>query len=441
MLRDIDLVALEADLCRSGETAALQGIEADRWTVRGVAPRLVCKPSTPEEMATALASCNRAGAAVIPWGGGTQQRLGMVPRRADVVLVTNRLNRILEYEPADLTVTVEAGLPLVTLQEALARNGQWFPVDPPVSEAATIGGLVATNVNGPRRIKNGGLRDLVIGTRTANVDGTVTKAGGHVVKNVTGYDLNKAHIGSLGTLGILAEISLKIAPRPVLERSWFGIFPTAEAASNAVAALLRLPASPSALDILNHRAARSAGLSVTPGQWALLACAAGFEQTVDRYLAEFEAAAKSAGAVTSEAMSERTATELWTTYRTTVAALRWSLPEALTCRIAVPPAETGRLCALADAVGEEPVVWSHAWGAVFWSIPAGGSLGEQRPALELRRAAEGAEGALVVENWPANLAGIEVWGSPSGPLAIMQAIKRQYDPNETLNPGRYVGGI
>ena len=441
MLKEIDLVTLEADLGKSGETTAVRGVETDRWTVRGAAPRLVCQPSTPEAMASALATCDTAGAAVIPWGGGTQQRLGMPPRRADVVLQTNRLNRILEYEPGDLTVTVEAGLPLAALQEELAKNGQWLPVDPPVSAEATIGGLVATNVNGSRRVRNGGLRDLVIGTRTANVDGTATKAGGHVVKNVSGYDLNKAHIGGVGTLGILVEVSLKIAPRPVAERSWFGVFPTAGAASDAMAALLRLPATPSALDMLNHRAARASGLSVTPGQWVLLASAVGFEQTVDRYLAEFEAAARSAGAVASETIQERTAADLWTTYRSTAAGLRWSSPEALTCRLAVPPAQAGRLCDRADAMGEEPAVWAHAWGAVFWGIPAAGSSKEANLVTELRRAAEGAEGALVVENWPASMAGVDVWGRPNGPLAIMRAIKKQYDPNDTLNPGRYVGGI
>ncbi len=441
MLKDVDLVTLEAELGGLVEMTTVEGPEADRWTVRGVAPRLVCKPSTPEELAAVLARCDRAGAAVIPWGGGAQQRLGMLPRRADVVLQTSRLNQILEYEPGDLTVTVEAGLPLSTLQEELARNGQLLAVDPPVGEATTIGGLVATNVNGPRRLKNGGLRDLVIGTRMASVDGKVTRAGGHVVKNVTGYDLNKAHVGSLGTLGILAEVSLKIAPKPVLERSWFGIFPTVDEASSAAATLLRLPAAPSALDILNHRAARAVGLAVTPGQWVLLASAAGFEQTVNRYLAEFEAAARSAGAVGSEAMLERAATELWATYRNTVAGLRWSSSEALTCRLALPPVEVGRLCALADAAGAEPLVWSHAWGAVFWSIPAAGASLVPDHVVGLRRAAEAVNGALVIENWPVGLTGVDVWGRPNGPLAIMQAIKKQFDPNDTLNPGRYVGGI
>ncbi len=439
MLKDIDLSTLESELGKAAETRTIGEAEAGRWSIRGVAPRLTCGPSSPEAIGEALAACDRAGAAAIPWGGGTQQGLGRPPQRADVVLLTGGLNRIMEYEPADLTVTVEAGIRLADLQAKLGENGQWLPMDPHVMPAATVGGVVATNVNGPRRIKYGGVRDLVIGTRTASVDGKVTKAGGHVVKNVTGYDLNKAHIGALGTLGLLVEISLKIAPRPEVERSWFAVFATADGAARTQAALLRLPSSPAALEILNHRAARAAGLAVVPGQWVLLGAASGFREQVDRFLAEFESAAMANEAVSSEALSERTASDVWRDYRTATADVRWTT-DAVTCRAAVPPAEIGRLAELAGQSGEEPMVWSHAYGAVFWSIPNGAV--EDAPTIaRLRRAAEAAEGALVVENWPSSLEKVEVWGRTGGPVAIMEAIKRQFDPNGTLNPGRYVGGI
>ncbi len=440
MLKEIDLATLEADLGTAGDTRSVQGPDADRWAVRTAVPRLVCEPSTPEDAAAALATCDRAGAGAIPWGGGTQQGLGSTPRRADVILRTGRLNRILEYEPADLTVTVEAGMTLAALQEALGRNGQWLATDPPVQAGATLGGLVATNINGPRRLRSGGWRDLVIGTRTANVDGTVTRAGGHVVKNVTGYDLNKAHVGGLGTLGILVELSLKVSPKPEMERSWFGVFQTAAAASTAMAALLKLPVPPAAIEILNHRTARAAGLAVLPGQWALLACASGFQPTVDRYLAEFEAAARAAGAIASEAMTEGAATDAWKEYQASAANLRWSA-EALTCRIAIPPAQTGRLCDLLASMSDEPLMWAHCWGAIFWSQPEGSLPGNSAVIAGLRRAVEAAEGALVVENWPGTMVGVDVWGTPRSPLTIMQAIKKQYDPNGTINPGRYVGGI
>ncbi len=439
MLKDVDISRLETELAASGETTTVTEASARDWNVREVVPRLVCEPSAPEGLGAALAACDSAGAAVIPWGGGTQQRLGRPPRRADVILRTTALHRILEYEPADLTVTVEAGMRLADLQAELGKNGQWLAIDPPVAGDATVGGVVATGVSGPRRLKYGGLRDLVIGTRVATADGKLARAGGRVVKNVTGYDLNKAHIGGLGTLGVLVEISFKVAPRPAMERSWVGVFPSAEAATRARTVLLRLPVLPAALEVLNHRTARAIGLSVLPGQWVLLAAGAGFPQQVDRYLAEFEAAGRNNAATSLEPLSERAAADVWTAYGVATSELRWSA-EALTCKAVMPPAAAGRLCDLAGGLDPEAMVWSHGHGAVFWSIPAAGEE-YATLAMELRRAAEEVEGAMVAENWPTSLSGLDVWGGAGGPLELMEAIRRRFDPNGTINPGRYVGGI
>lgn len=439
MLKQVDLKALESELSEAGETREASPEDPARLSLRGVVPGLTCRPSTPEALGAALAACDRAGGAVVPWGGGTQQRLGSPPERADVALFTTDLNHVVEYEPADLTVTVEAGMRLADLQAALAKNGQWLPIDPQIAPGATLGGLVATNVNGPRRIRYGGLRDLVIGTKVAGPDGKITKAGGHVVKNVTGYDLNKAHIGALGTLGVLVELSLKIAPRPEVETTWFGVFASAAAASKARDLLLRMPVPPAAVELLNQRAARAAGLSLVPGQWALLCVAAGFPEQVQRYLAEFEAAAEANAAASSQPLAERASSDAWRTYEATMVDLRWS-GEALTCRAAVPLAQCGNLCDVAARLGDEPVVWSHAHGAVFWSV-SGEAEDQATMVTELRRAAEAVEGGLVVENWPDSLGGVDVWGKTGGPLEIMKAVKSQFDPRGTLNPGRYVGTI
>src|SRR6266498_4107469 len=138
----------------------------------------------------------------------------MPPRRVDLALLTTGLNHIVEYEPADLTVTVEAGMRFADLQAALGEHGQFLALDPAVDSNATIGGIIATNASGPLRFSFGSARDLVIGTRVANPDGSLTRAGGRVVKNVAGYDLNKLHIGGLGTLGVIVELSFKLAPIP-----------------------------------------------------------------------------------------------------------------------------------------------------------------------------------------------------------------------------------
>ena len=294
--------ALARRLGEVAETSHVADNDAGRWSVRGRSPRLLCAPATPEAAAQALGFCAEAGAAVVPWGGGSQQRLGAAPRAVDVVLTTRVLANLVEYEPANLTATVEAGMRLADLQKVLGERGQWLPYDPPVAIEATVGGLLATNPSGPWRLRVGGLRDLVIGTRVATPLGAVAKAGGRVVKNVTGYDVNKLYIGALGTLGLIVEVTFKVSPRPATEATWWGQFASASEAAKVVGRLLRSPLQPSAVLVGNARAAQLCGLDVPAGRWALLARASGFAPAVARHLAEFDAAA--GGAERSAQLSE-----------------------------------------------------------------------------------------------------------------------------------------
>src|SRR5919202_2765316 len=192
--------------------------------IDGFSPAETVSPATAEEVAAALKAADDAGQAVAPVGGGTQLDLGMPPRRLDRIIETTGLDRVVEYEPADLTVTVEAGLRFADLQKTLSEQGQMLAFDPPAAPEATIGGLVATNASGPLRFAHGSARDLVIGTRVANPDGALTRAGGRVVKNVAGYDLNKLYVGGLGTLGVIVELSFKLAPIPPASATVVGSF-------------------------------------------------------------------------------------------------------------------------------------------------------------------------------------------------------------------------
>ena len=149
--------------------------------IDGLSARDRISPATADEVAAALKSADDAGQAVAAVGGGTQLDLGMPPRRLDQIIDTTGLDRVVEYEPADLTVTVEAGMRFVDLQKRLGEEGQFLALDPPVADGATIGGVIATNASGPLRFAYGTARDLVIGTRVANPDGTLTRAGGRVV--------------------------------------------------------------------------------------------------------------------------------------------------------------------------------------------------------------------------------------------------------------------
>src|SRR5437660_10753889 len=146
--------------------------------IDGLQPRQVVEPTSADELAEALHRADQDAQAVAPVGGATQLDLGNPPSRLDLVIQTTGLNRVVEYEPADLTVTVEAGMRFADLQKTLGEQGQMLALDPPAAPEATIGGLVATNASGPLRFAHGTARDLVIGTRAANADGALTRAGG-----------------------------------------------------------------------------------------------------------------------------------------------------------------------------------------------------------------------------------------------------------------------
>ena len=237
---------------RAADGAAIRTERLDDLAVDGLTPSVSVRPDEPSQVAAILAACAEIGASVVPRGAGKQLAQGHSPDRVDVVLELLGLNRVLDYNPADLTVGAQAGVRLAELQTRLRAEGQFLPLDPPFAEDATVGGLVATNTSGPRRVLNGSWRDLVIGAEVAGPDGQVTKSGGMVVKNVTGYDVYKAHIGALGTLGVLTRVNLKIAPLPQVERTVVFGFDDVLAGGAAVGELVAAGVTASGIDLIAH---------------------------------------------------------------------------------------------------------------------------------------------------------------------------------------------
>ena len=184
------------------------------YSIDGLHPKVVVVPNNPQQLSQAMSAAWEEGMAVAPWGGGTRMQLGNAIRRLDVIVDLSRLNRVVQHNPADLTVTVEAGITLTSLQQGLAEHGQLLALDPPLPDRASIGGTLAARVSGPLRWQYGNARDLVLGMKVVQADGMVTKSGGQVVKNVSGYDMARLHVGGLGTLGIISEVSFKLTPLP-----------------------------------------------------------------------------------------------------------------------------------------------------------------------------------------------------------------------------------
>ena len=182
---------------------------------------------------------------------------GGIPQRYDVALDTTRLNRIVEHVAEDLTVVVQAGARLQDLQDHLARRGQYLPLDPPLPDRATIGGVLASNAGGPWRHAHGWPRDWLLGMKVALPDGSLVKSGGRVVKNVAGYDMSKLFVGSFGTLGVIVEAAFKVVPLPPARATAIAFFASPSTAVRAALALHARNLRVESLELLNTEAAKA----------------------------------------------------------------------------------------------------------------------------------------------------------------------------------------
>lgn len=214
------------------------------YSVGGFAPQTIYTPRDAHELAQILAQCNSEKRAVVPWGGGTLQHLGNAPTQFDAAIQTANLNQVIEYAFDDLTATFGAGMTLAEIERVLNEHGQFLPLDVPHPERATIGGVLASGMNGALRLRYGLARDYMLGNRFVTVDGQIIKAGAKVVKNVAGYELHKVQVGAFGTLGLLTEATFKVFPRPPAEISAWASFDELRDACAAVGQVWNLPIPP-----------------------------------------------------------------------------------------------------------------------------------------------------------------------------------------------------
>ena len=400
-------------------------------SVDGLLPSTVMRPEDAEDAARGLHLCDLAPAAVVVWGGGTQMRLGAPPRRYEVAFSTERMTRLLEYEPADLTCRVEAGIRLGELQAALREQGQRLPLDPPHPERATVGGMVAANSNGLSRGRYGTVRDWVIGIAVAYPSGKVARAGGKVVKNVAGYDLVKLHIGALGTLGVVAEVNFKVQAQPEVEESLLATFEAPAPALEVGLKLAHQYLAPASAIVQDHESLPPplGGERRGGGGWQLALKLEGYAREVQAAKDQAIRFIREAGGLIQEV---EVPSAFWD------AARDWSTPAAdeVVLRAIVPLAASPLL--MAAVPPDARVLAQPSSGVVDVRVAAPSAA----KTLSRLRTAAGAEGQVVVVAAPAALKqGLDVWGPPPPGFPIMRALKQALDPNGILNPGRFVGGI
>jgi len=402
--------------------------EQRRFRVEDLLPSRVLRPADAQDAARELRLCDLAPAAVVTWGGGTQMRLGAAPRRYEIAFSTDRMTRLLEYEPADLTCRVEAGMRLRDLQESLLAQGQRLPLEPPHPDRATVGGMLAANANGLGRARYGTVRDWVIGIAVAYPSGKLARAGGKVVKNVAGYDLMKLHIGALGTLGVIAEVNFKVQTRPQVEATLIAHFDTPAPAIDAGTTLARQYLAPAAAVVLDQGALRDCGLTAD-WRWTLALKLEGYGREVEAARDRATGIIRDAGGRIEEA---GVPSAFWDRARD------WSAPDddLVVLRAIVPLAALNAV--LAAVPTDSHVMAQPAAGLVDARVAAGSAAAT----LERLRAAAGDEGQVIVAAAPAGVKkGLDVWGPPPSGFPIMHALKQALDPNGILNPGRFVGGI
>jgi glycolate oxidase FAD binding subunit len=426
-----------------GPPHVLAGVELSRYVIEGRTPEVAVLPGSIDEVAAVVAYAADVGVPVIPWGGGSAIGVGVPPTRAGIVLVLTRLAALVEHEPGDLTATAQAGISLGALQSALRARGQWLSLDPADAERATLGGVLAANASGPRRHLYGTARDLLIGVTVVTADGAVVRGGGKVVKNVAGYDLPKLFIGSFGTLGVIVEATVKLRPAPDAERLVAVSFERFEDAGVALRALLASDLIPNAVDLLDAGSAETVGL---PAGAATLAIGFdGLADQVDWQVAELASVVVPCGGAKPVAASTAT----------------WDRLASAACDSVGTPAAMMTLSVLPASVAETmqrgaQTALRHGFISA-WCAHAG--VGHITAALSAEGTRpEPASVAAVLEDWRASAraggghasvtwaplpvkSALAVWDDAGAAGRLMQRIKTQLDPNNVLNPGRFVSGI
>lgn len=409
------------------------------YAVDGIHPDRVVSPATVEELSTVLVETNETGEAVIPFGGGTRIHIGNVPERYTTALDMTSLSGNINHEAGDLTLVADAGVRIADLQKKLAENGQRLPFDVRSPDKATLGGSVASNAGHRMRSSSGGIRDWIIGIQVVLADGTVTKSGGKVVKNVQGYDLHRLHAGAFGTLGVISEVALNVVPVPVASSTvaaWFG---SVEEAGEFGMQVFNGPMVAEALTMFTGAVAKRLtgriGEHAANAPAVMLAKVNGGGSAISRMETELTGIAGSVGAQGYEVFRDEDATTLWDVTEQTVD--DFSLQMSATLK----PRDTVKLLAsLTDRQDSDG--FSGELEVGFGSVLVSSAEGGLQQVQSFKDSASNLGAKSLVERCSPELKkSLDVFGEPGLELALARSIKRQFDPGRSLSPGRFAGRI
>jgi glycolate oxidase FAD binding subunit len=431
-----------------------------QYAVDAVVPAAVAAPTCAAEVAEIVQFAKSEKLVLIPCGKRTKLNIGMPPARYDVAVDMTGLNQIAYYDPADLTLSVEAGLGLVQLADILRRQNQFVPMAVPFFDECTVGGTVASGIGSTLRPGYGSARDFLLGAEFVNGTGALTRSGGRVVKNVTGYDLHKLLIGSLGTLGIITRLNFRTFP--VLQSSGhFAVtFSTVEAILRFRAVVAKSPLTLSLFEIFGPEAAQRLAESTrgdeapapswfAPGLWHIFVAFEGTEAILRRYSFDLIEFAQQTGASNCNLLDEAVGKVLSQGLREFLKELS-SASAATVFKISVLPAlpaDVLHLRAIAERHSIPCSLFGSNSGPLYFSVVP--PILDAATIAALAQVSSGVFEFAAAHNGQASILfsptelkrGVNVWGSAKQDAELMRRVKNAFDPHNIFAPGRFVADI
>jgi glycolate oxidase FAD binding subunit len=447
------------------EHVSTNATDLSAYAIDGKLPSAIVRPGSTEEVIEIVKYVAAEKLALIASGARTKVGIGLPPERYDIALDMTRLNRIIAYDPGDLTLSVEAGVSLRKVAEALAEHRQFLPLAVPFFDRATVGGTIASGVDTPLRQFYGTARDYVLGMEFVLGEGVRSKSGGNVVKNVTGYDLHKLMIGSLGTLGVITRVNFKTFPMPVASRGFVARFENLDHAIEMRNRVVQSPLTPMTFDLLSPRAAE---LFLSPGaeklakgpmpadvvsrdHWTLTIGYSGKEGVLSRYQAELRRMAAESSAANVIMLEDRVRAVAFAFKREFIPIALESSAATTIVKVSVLSARLkDALSTAIKAADANQLPWAvlaRSLGVIYFALlPAEHSQTSHRQVAAATNQildASASLGANVTIPWcPSEWkSALKIWGHERRDLAQMQKVKKVFDPLGIFSPGRFIGGI
>ena len=451
---------------RLGETIGAKRVvgaadELVTYALDGLVPSAIVRPVSAEEVAEVVRFAVGEKLAVLPFGSRSKCEMGMPASRYDIAVDMTGLREIAHYDAGDLTLSVDAGMPLRELEIYLKEKCQFLPLAVPCFESTTAGGTIASGIDSALRLQYGSARDFLIGAEFVDGTGQVCKSGGRVVKNVTGYDLHKLLIGSLGTLGVITRLNFRTFPLPPASGGHVAGFARSADAMNYRNVLEKAGLPLADLEVLNPKVGemirailKKAGETVPAAMerdnWCVYSSFEGNDAVVRRISGDLERIARETGALRNKILEPAEDEPLGGMLRESFEWLRWGSPANVICRLAVPEVTAKvleQLSQLAESASLQAALLVRAAGVVYFTVFEESEDEAAIAALVkivdgVNSVARAGKGYATLLHAPLAIkrAAAET-NTGEMDVASQQRVKQAFDPSGVFAPGRVVGGL